>query len=157
MRDTLKRILMLLASANVSTQELDRFLRFARESPRNVLEDYRFLLRELDRFEGNGISRRAYSDNELQLFESTLRDVNYVLQNAGLPRGLAARQIAKELASMGAVSSERSIRFTPKDGFESWLRRIYNQVGGSAVLRATTIVADRYLKRPRSDWPLTSS
>jgi hypothetical protein len=157
MGNELRRILILLASARVSIRDLDGFMRFARDNPHDILEHYRDVVRQIETPGRNTISQSYPLESDLNLFESILRDISYLIQNSKIHRGLAARQIAKELVSMGEVPNERAIQFTPKDGFESWLKKIFDRVGSSALLRATTIVVDRYTKRPRSDWPLTSS
>jgi hypothetical protein len=159
MRDPIKRIFTLLACARVSASELERFLSYVRrESPHNVFAQYQNTIFQIEEApERNRISELSKNESDLQLFDSLRRDIDSLLRNSPLTRAMAARQIARELIATNATSNERALRFVPKDGFESWLRKALNVVGGSALLRATSIVVNRHLNRPKSDWPLTSS
>jgi len=156
MRDPLERILMLLAAARISMQEMNKLVSFARSNPKELLSHYRGVVHSLEGKERNQLSDWKEDESELQVFTSIYRDIDYLLRNSKLSRAMAARQIAKELVSMGGWS-ERALRFLPGSGFESWLRKVFKEVGGAALIRATSIVVDRHVRRPKSDWPLSSS
>jgi hypothetical protein len=158
MRDPISRILLLLASARIPARDLDKLITLAREQGvAALLESYHEIIGRVESIDYDRPLERPSVVSNIRQFESLHHDIRYLLERSGLPIGVTARQIAKELISMRATTNELAIRFAPKDSFERWLKRAYEEVGASALLRATSIVLDRNSKRPKSDWPLTSS
>ena len=148
----------MMVSAGITVRDFDLFLRFVENTEReNVIELYNLIEARLRAIETTTLIGPESIETTGPNFASVYRDIRFLLKDSSLSPAVAAREIADELVSMGVASDVKSIRYLSNESFNRWARKVYERVGRSALLRAVSLTVNRKGRKPRSDWPLTSS
>jgi hypothetical protein len=158
MREPTLRILAMVASGGTTLREFERFVQLTKSMETgDVIRLYEFVLERLDAIETAAFMAPASDETKEVAFSSVYRDIRYLLKDSSVPPAVAAREIADELVLIGAVPDMKSVRYSQNESFNRWLRKVYDRVGRSTLLRAVSLTVNRRGKKPKSDWPLTSS